>query len=501
MPRVSWRIPVDPSSSEPIGQPTYVALAAQNERLRTQLAEFASKLDELAAANLALSADNAQLRARLKMNSQNSSKPPSSDGYSKPAPKSRRSRSGKKPGKQPGAPGKNLPQVDDPDTIVPHAPDHCEHCGESLADAPVIKVTRRQVYELPSIEAIITEHRAERRRCHCGCETTAPFPDEATGPACYGPNLRALVCYLVVRQHIPIARVAELMRDAYSIPVSSGTIVAMVKEGAAMLDGFLAELRDQLGAADVAHADETGLRVESSLHWVHSVSTRLLTLYHLDKKRGTDAMDAMGVLANFTGVLVHDGWSPYRRYTALTHALCGAHHLRELDGVAEVDGQGWATDMVELLADTWHRVLDLKETGTTSFSATELTSIRVPYDAIIAAGHMANPAPPPSGRRGRTRKTKAANLLGRLDLYADDVLRFATDFRVSFDNNEAERQVRMVKVQQKISGGFRTKAGAAAWLAVRSYLATVMKNGVNPLEALQRLMVADPWLPPAPDSG
>jgi hypothetical protein len=212
-------------------------------------------------------------------------------------------------------------------------------------------------------------------------------------------------------------------------------------------------------------------------------------------------MDAMGVLANFTGVLVHDGWSPYRRYTALTHALCGAHHLRELDGVAEVDGQGWATDMVELLADTWHRVLDLKETGTTSFSATELTSIRVPYDAIIAAGHMANPAPPPSGRRGRTRKTKAANLLGRLDLYADDVLRFATDFRVSFDNNEAERQVRMVKVQQKISGGFRTKAGAAAWLAVRSYLATVMKNGVNPLEALQRLMVADPWLPPAPDSG
>jgi len=174
------------------------------------------------------------------MNSQNSSKPPSSVGYSKPAPKSRRSRSGKKPGKQPGAPGKNLPQVDDRDTIVPHAPDHCEHGGESLADAPVIKVTRRQVYDLPSIEAVITEHRAERRRCHCGFETTAAFPDEATGPACYGPNLRALLCYLVVRQHIPIQRVAELRRDAYGIPVSSGTIVAMVKEGAAALKGFTA---------------------------------------------------------------------------------------------------------------------------------------------------------------------------------------------------------------------------------------------------------------------
>ena len=435
------------------------------------------------------------------MNSQNSSKPPSSDGYSKPAPKSRRHKSGKKAGKQPGAPGKNLPQVENPDDVVPHAPDHCEHCGESLADAPVIKVIRRQVYDLPSIEAIITEHRAERRRCQCGGETTAPFPAEATGPACYGPNLRALVCYLVVRQHIPIARVAELLRDAYAIPVSAGTIVAMVKEGAALLDGFLASVRDQLGAADVAHADETGLRVESSLHWVHSVSTRFLTLYHLDKKRGTKAMDAMGVLANFTGVLVHDGWSPYRRYTAFTHALCGAHHLRELDAVADVEGQGWASDMVALLADTWHRVLDLKEAGISAFSAEELASIGSSYDTIIAAGHVANPAPPPSGKRGRTKKTKAANLLGRLDTYADDALRFATDFSVSFDNNEAERQVRMVKVQQKISGGFRTKAGATAWLAVRSYLATVMKNGQNPLGALQRLMVADPWMPPVADSG
>ena len=199
--------------------------------------------------------------------------------------------------------------------------------------------------------------------------------------------------------------------------------------------------------------------------------------------------------------MVHDGWSPYRKYTAVEHALCNSHHLRELDGVAEVGGQGWAIDMVELLADTWHRALDLKETGATSFSATELASIRAAYDTIIATGHVANPAPPPSGKRGRTRRTKAANLLGRLDLYGDDVLRFATDFSVSFDNNEAERQIRMVKVQQKVSGGFRTMAGAAAWLAVRSYLATVMKNGVNPLGALQRLMVADPWMPPVADSG
>ncbi len=453
------------------------------------------------AANLTLTADNAQLRARLGMNSKNSSKPPSSDGYVKPAPKSRRRRSGKKVGKQPGAPGKNLPPVAEPDEIVDHAPDHCEACGDDLGDAPVTGEIRRQVFDLPPVTVTTIEHRAQRKRCVCGHVTTAPFPAEATGPTCYGPNLRALVCYLVVRQHLPIKRVAELLADGYGIPVATGTIVAMVHEGARRLDAFLAMLRGELASSEVVHADETGLRVDASLYWVHSASTTALTLYHLDKKRGTVAMDAMGVLEHLSGVLVHDGWSPYRKYTAVSHALCNAHHLRELEGVAEVEGQGWATDMVALLANTWHRVLDLKEASATSFSAAEIASIRSAYDVIIAAGHVANPAPPPSGKRGRTRKSKSANLLGRLDLYADDVLRFATDFRVSFDNNEAERQVRMVKVQQKISGGFRTKAGATAWLAVRSYLATVMKNGENPLGALQRLMVADPWMPPVPDSG
>lgn len=466
-----------------------------------QLVELRTKLDELVAANLALSAENAELRARLKLNSTNSSKPPSSDGYAKPAPKSRRRRSGKKPGKQPGDPGKNLAQIEDPDSIVNHVPDHCQRCTNSLAGAPVTGVIRRQVFELPPVKVVVTEHRAERRKCACGCETTASFPSEATGAACYGPNLRALVCYLVVRQHIPIKRVAELMRDAYGIPVSTGTIVAMVTQGAAMLEDFLASVRDQLGQAPVAHADETGLRVEASLHWVQSVSTKFLTLYYVHKQRGTKAMDAMGVLATLTGVLVHDGYASYRTYTAVTHALCNAHHLRELDAIADVEGQDWATDMVALLSDTWQRVLDVKESGgALSLPEEELVSIRAAYDTIIAAGHVVNPLPPPSGRRGRTRKSKAANLLARLDNYADDVLRFAADFNVSFDNNEAERQVRMVKVQQKISGGFRTKAGATAWLAVRSYLATVMKNAVNPLGALQRLMVGDPWMPPAPDT-
>src|ERR1035437_9667877 len=355
------------------------------------------------------------------MNSKTSSKPPSSDGYAKPAPKSRRRRSGKKPGKQPGTPGKNLAPLADPDEINDHTPDHCEGCGDDLSDSPVTGEVRRQVFDLPPVVVATVEHRAQRKRCHCGHETTALFPPEAAGPTWYGPNLRALVCYLVVRQHIPIKWVAELLADGYGIPVSTGTIMAMVHEGAKRLDAFLASLRDQLSHADVAHADETGLRVDASLYWVHSASTAALTLYHLDKKRGTDAMDAMGVLEHLSGVLVHDGWSPYRKYTAVSHPLCNAHHLRELDCVAEVEGQGWATDMVALLAGTWHRVLDLKATGATSFGADELLSIRADYDTSIASGHVAHPARPPSGRRGRAMKTKAANLLQRLDPYVGDV--------------------------------------------------------------------------------
>jgi hypothetical protein len=233
-----------------------------------------------------------------------------------------------------------------------------------------------------------------------GAGTTATFPAEATGTTCYGPNLRALVCHLVVRQHIPIARVAELLRDAYRIPVSTGTIVAMVKQGAEMLDAFLASLRDTITQAGVVHVDETGLRVDASLHWVHSASTALLTLYHLNTRRGTIAIDAMGVLDRLTGVVVHDGWTPYRKYVNVTHALCNAHHLRELDGAAETEGQQWATEMVAFLADTWQQVLAAKATGATSLTADDLATIRSRYTTIIATVHTANPAHTPTGKRG-----------------------------------------------------------------------------------------------------
>ena len=300
-------------------QSSYEELVRENTILRATVTEQASLIEQLRA-------EIAELRARLDMNSRNSSKPPSSDGYAKPAPKSRRKRSGKKPGKQPGDPGRHLAQRPDPDATEVHPPSSCEGCGSDLSDAEVTGRIVRQVFDLPPVALFCTEHQVERRLCEsCGSETTGTFPPEASAPACYGPALRAYVCYLVTRQHIPVARVAELLRDTYGAPVATGTIVAMVKEGAAMLEEFLARVKDLLIAADVAHADETGLRVEAHLQWVHAVSTTDLTLYHLDAERGTGAMDAMGVIEHLRGVLVHDGWASYRTYENLVYGLCNAH--------------------------------------------------------------------------------------------------------------------------------------------------------------------------------
>ena len=440
-------------------------------------------------------AEMTELLARLSMTSRNSSKPPSSDGYTKPAPKSRRVRSGLKPGKQPGDPGHHLAQRTDPDATVIHAPTSCGHCGDDLTNAEVTETITRQVFELPSMALSCTEHQAQRKRCSCGTLTTGEFPEEATAPACYGPALRAYVCYLVTRQHIPIARVGELLADTYAASVSTGAIVAMVAEGAGLLDEFLGEVQAQLRTAKVVHADETGLRVNALLAWVHAVSTTDLTLYHLDTRRGTTAMDAMGVLEHLTGVLVHDGWVPYSHYDNVAHQLCNAHHIRELAAAAQSDGQTWASDMATLLSGTWHHVLEAKADGQRHLDAQELVSIRANYRAIIDAGHEANPPPVPTGRRGRPKRSKAHNLLDRLDLHADDVLRFVTDFSIPFDNNLAERDIRMVKIAQKISGGFRSFEGAEAFLAFRSYLSTAAKQGVNRLEALQELFAGDTWMP------
>jgi len=368
----------------------------------------------------------------------------------------------------------------------------------------VVAVEARQVHDLPPMRLLVTEHRAERRRClqaGCGQVTAGLFPDHVRGPASYGPGLRAVAAYLHAHQHLPYERTAQLLDDVFGAPVSTGTLAAMMAECAKRLDGFLQTVRAQLVGAEVVNFDETGARVAGKLHWVHSASTGTLSLFTVHAKRGTEAMDQAGVLPGFTGVAVHDGWSCYGRYEHVTHARCNAHHLRELAGVAEQsDQRAWAEGMAALLVEASWAVARAAAAGLDQLDSQRLAHYLRRYDAIVAEGRRANRPPPSPGgnsnkRKGRRKQSKAANLLDRLDRHRDEVLRFAVDFRVPFTNNQAERDIRMVKLQQKISGCWRTTRGAERFLAIRSYVSTARKQGVEVLDALRQVFASDPWLP------
>ena len=300
---------------------------------------------------------------------------------------------------------------------------------------------------------------------------------------------------MCIHQHLPVDRAAQLLADVLGAPVATGTLAAVLAEGAAGLDGFLATVRDQLAAAPVAHFDETGARVAGRLHWVHSASTGLLTLLSVHAKRGKVAMDQVGVLPSFSGVAVHDGWAPYWRYD-VTHALCGAHLLRELEAITDEPAQGWAAGMAELLVDAKLMSDRARAAGACRVDAATRDRLYARYERLLADGQAANPPSPGTGRRrGRARRSPAARLLARLDAHRCEVLRLLDDGGVPFDNNQAERDLRMVKLQQKISGCWRTLAGAEAFLALRSYLATARKHRMNPLAVLRRLFEGAPWLP------
>ena len=418
--------------------------------------------------------------------------PPSAEGLSKPTNRAERRAAGRRAGKQPGSEGKHLAQVTSPDEVVTHLPEVCTGCGAGLEAAEVIGTERRQVFDVPDICVRVVEHVAERRRCRCGCETKATFPAEATAPAAYGHGVRAFASYLAVHQHLPYGRMAELFRDLLGIEISVGALAQMVAQAGALTEPFTDEVRYLLRQVDAVHFDETGGRVAGKLHWVHSASTSLLTLLDCHPKRGRAAMDDLGVIDQMTGIAHHDGWRPYRAYDVV-HSLCNAHHLRELDEIGWISHQFWAGDMAALLCEAKAMVETAKAGGATSLSAGTLHSIRIRYGQIIAAGRLTNPGPSSHKRHGYEKK--AYNLLVRLDTQRADVLRFASDFRASFDNNQAERDIRMVKLQQKISGSWRTLAGARTYCAIRSYVSTMRKQNEDILGGLRLLFDGKLWLP------
>jgi len=458
-------------------------LTAQVERLTAEVSE--------------LRAENEELRGRLGTDSHNSSKPPSSDGPgSKPHPKSRREPSGRKPGGQPGHVGQTLRPVETPDEIVVHAPIECRGCGERLDAAPVVRSERRQVLDLPPVRLQVTEHQAETRQCAgCGVETSGQFPKGVEAPVQYGPGVAGLAVYLNQEQLLPEERTCRVLAEVFGRPISEATLERAVETCYAELAEVEAAIKRGITEAEVAHFDETGARLGGKRFWLHVASTARLTFYATHPKRGREAMDALGVLPAFRGRAVHDGLTSYGQYQDCTHALCNAHHLRELTFVEEQLKQAWAKDLKMLLLEIKQAVDTARAGGLVAVPAEAKRDFLTRYDTILAAGARANPPPAPTGKRGRPKRGKAGSLVDRLHTHKAEALAFLEDFAVPFDNNQAERDIRMTKVRQKISGGFRTTTGADRFSRIRGYISTLRKQAIPIFAALVDTLSGSPPMP------
>jgi transposase len=465
------------------------------EELAALVMRQAEQISRQADVIAGLQARIAELEDRLGKNSRNSSKPPSSEGLAKPVVSLRQS-SGRKPGKQPGSPGAALAMADDPDEVIEHVPDACGECGPGPVIEEIVETFRCQCVDLPSVKAHITEHRMHTVRFSCGHMSAAERPAGIKTPVQYGPNLVAVAAYLLVYQHLPVARCAQLLADVVGVGVSTGWVGSVLGSFSDRLAGFETAVAARLRDAAVIGCDETGARIAGGTGWVHTARTEELTAYSLHAQRGRQAIDAMGILPSFSGVAVHDGWEPYFTYTTASHARCNAHHLRELMGVYETDrtGQVWAKAAMEALVDLKQTVEEAKRGGQTSLDAPIRARLEARWDQALAVGRCLHPPPVSPSKRGKAAKGSVRCLIDRL-ARKHETLRFVTDFRVPFDNNGSERDIRMVKTQLKISGCMRTWIGARDWLRIRSYISTVRKNGMHVLQALHQAAIGNPWTP------
>ena len=468
-------------------------LRAANARLRELLAERDAEAAGLRALVAELQAQVADLAARVRQNSKNSSKPPSSDGLPKPAPKSLRGKTGRKPGRPKGQPGATMQLSDRPDRVVRHEPSCCAGCAAGLAGAAEAGVIRRQVTEIPPVRAEVTEHRMIGRRCGCGTVAWGKAPSGVSAPAQYGPRAAALGVYLWHGQFLSRDRARQAMADMFGCAPSPGALASMTRKIAGLIAPALDAILGALRAAEVAHFDETGFRAAGKLAWVHSASSGKFVLVTVHSKRGKDGMDAAGVLPSFAGIACHDAWAPYDCYQdAAGHALCNAHLLRELTAVTETgtaDDVIWARQAIDALLALKDAADAARAAGRPVIDAEFLEKHRRWFRDAAAAGITLNAA-----RRSTLQKKRHA-LASRMARRADDYLRFAADLRVPFDNNEAEQVIRMSKLRIKVSGCMRSMTGAEAFCAIRSYLATATRHGVSWLDALTRAAEGRPWIP------
>jgi transposase len=437
------------------------------------------------------------LRDQVAKDSHNSSNPPSSDGLKKPRTRSLRQKGLRPIGGQPGHKGNTLKMVATPDYVEAHLVTSCPHCQTDLSDIEPGGCEKRQLFDVPPVRLEVTEHQAEIKQCPgCGQQVKGAFPAHVTQPTQYGPRLKAQASYLNNYHFIPLARTEELLTDFYGQAPSEPVVIAANNQLVEQTQPSLESIKQQLVAVAVANFDESGLRVEGKLHWLHVASTAELTHYHVDRKRGQEGMAAGGILPKFRGGAVHDHWSSYLKFDLCQHYFCNAHHLRELQFILEQYQQEWAADMAQLLRAIKAEV-DTTPAPAISLPSDRLAHYEAEYDQLIAIGLAANPPPKetPAKKRGRPKQSPPKNLLDRLETHKSGVLAFMYDFRVPFDNNLAERDVRMVKVKQKVSGTFRTQAGADTFCAIRSYISTVRKHGHNVIDAMYDAFVGQPFMP------
>ena len=435
-----------------------------------------------------------ELEARLSKNSSNSSKPPGSDGLKK-KPKSLRGKSDKKPGAQEGHVGKGLAQVAIPDLIVSYSPANCHGCGLNLDRVNGVCAEKRQVFDIPQPKIKVTEHQAMEKRCPC-CEELSRgiFPDNIRGPVQYGERIQALMAYFAHQHFIPVDRVCQIFKDIFDISISPGTCSNIDERLFRQLESFESGLRTYLLAEQVLHFDETGMRCEKKLHWVHVTSSQLATLYIIHAKRGQEAMDDGNILPRFHGTGIHDHWFPYFAYEQVTHGLCNAHHLRELTFIHEQEKEDWAKQMKDLLIFAKNEVERYLEQE--ALPQEVLLQIEGIYSQILARGFEYHSLLPPlfKGKRGRQKQRDGKNLLDRLKEKRSCVLRFMYDFAVPFTNNLGEQDIRMIKLKQKISGCFRTLLGGQIFCRIRSYISTARKQGWNIWDALADAIRGSPRL-------
>jgi transposase len=463
------------------------------QKLTVEIKSQKAEIEILSKENKHLTERVGSLESQVNKNSNNSSKPPSSDGFKKKT-KSLRTKSGKTPGGQKGHEGATLELSDNPDKIVTHTVDKCDICGESLQDVTPERHIIRQVVDIPEIKVKVIEHRAEVKKCpKCRRKNTGKFPDGITNTVQYSEKVKAVAVYLTQYQLIPYKRGTELISDLFGISLSQGTMVNFNTDCYDALEPIEDNIKGSItDFQEAVHFDETGVFIDKKRQWLHVASNDKYTYYEAHEKRGKEAVDDIDILANFTGTAVHDCWKTYHMYSNCDHALCNAHILRELNGISELEKQNWAEPMKNLLIEIKKEV-DLTWNTANALTLDKIEAFEKRYAQILEDGFKEDfIANSKSYSKNKAKKSTSLNLLNRLSGYKNQILAFMYDFDIPFDNNLAERDLRMTKVKQKISGTFRSEDGAKAFARIRGYISTVRKNGLNTLDCIKSVFTLNP---------